>query len=354
MSGRSGPLAVIYDGKNKNEFEIALFIRALTYGLPGQQFVRDCEGEDTFHNSQKDGVEGGPSTPCINEAVLAANLFSDLMDSMSATIRQTLTSDQEKEKDLRKWLLHSDSMRLWLGMRSAGKMYADGFEGRKFEASVANEKKDEKKKIGGKKRRPPGFTIMAGIKTMFTGEYVRGSWDRSGDPSDLRDDVIGVQTSLALIGSLVLTFAFPMFTTVASVSNAYLYIYAFCVALSAVLEAVCVLLAVRNIMVVSLVLPENMNVFVQLAANTLLYPTRMNFFAVLAMMGALVFFGLDLFGFVPVLIFIGVVILPMITLLLYHIADGIRALWIVQPWYDSDAEERNAAILIKTKTYPSG
>ncbi len=171
---------------------------------------------------------------------------------------------------------------------------------------------------------------------MMSGNYVKGSWTTDEDAGSLRDDVIDVQTSLALIGSLVLTFAFPMFTTIPDTDNVFMFIYAFCVAVTIVMESVCVLLAVRNIIVVSLVRPENMQYYVKLAAATLLFPTRMNFYAVMSMLGALIFFGLYIIGAYAVIAFCILVILPSVGYLLYHISKGIQALWVVQPWPDED------------------
>ena len=183
------------------------------------------------------------------------------------------------------------------------------------------------------------FSLLDGVKSMMSGNYVQNSWNTDDDAGSLRNDVIDVQTSLALIGSLVLTFAFPMFTAISDANDTYMFMYAFFVAMTIVMESVCVLLSVRNIIVVSLVRSENMSDYVQLAAPTMLFPTRMNFFAVMSMLGALIFYGLSILSPFAVIGFCIVIIIPSVCYLLFHISSGIQALWVVQAWPDNKGKK---------------
>ena len=114
------------------------------------------------------------------------------------------------------------------------------------------------------------------------------------------------------------------------------YGYLLGVALCGCLESVSVLMAVRNIIAVNLVKPENIRRYAVMNEKGLTLPVKLNMLAIVAFLGGLISFAFYHYGMFISLPFVVVVVMPCIFGLIYIIAKSIQNLYIVQPWYTSD------------------
>jgi hypothetical protein len=193
------------------------------------------------------------------------------------------------------------------------------------------------------------FSVLDGIKSMLSGDYVANSWQKNTNATDLQSDIVNTNTNLALVGALVLTFAFPMFTSVSSdeVMTPLAALFAFFTATCGVLESVVVLLCIRNILVINLVEESNMDEYTKLAGDVMLLPTKLNFVAVLTMFLALVCFAFWQFYFLAVIVFAAFVLIPAVVVLVTSIGKGIRYFDAIQPWRKGDdaASTRRSSLI---------
>lgn len=138
-----------------------------------------------------------------------------------------------------------------------------------------------------------------------------------------------------LVGALILTMVIPMFTAVTGQEyrkSSRAFIYVLLLAICGVLEAISVLLCIRNLLVISLIDAENMTEFITISADILMMPMRINFVAVLSMVVSLLFYSLWQYGFNTTMVFFFAVILPCLLHLLHYIGKGIANFNAVQGW----------------------
>ncbi len=117
-----------------------------------------------------------------------------------------------------------------------------------------------------------------------------------------------------------------------------------------VAESASVLLCVRNIVVLHLVHHENISNYVTLASEYLIAPIRFNFIAIVALIAALAIYAFWQFQWLTGFIFVFGIILPAVISFLHSTAAGIKALYEVQPWSDSEITLTKAKVLKVKKT----
>eukprot|EP00596_Hydrurales_sp_CCMP1899_P001043 CAMPEP_0119039214 /NCGR_PEP_ID=MMETSP1177-20130426/8609_1 /TAXON_ID=2985 /ORGANISM="Ochromonas sp, Strain CCMP1899" /LENGTH=289 /DNA_ID=CAMNT_0007002849 /DNA_START=315 /DNA_END=1184 /DNA_ORIENTATION=- len=249
-------------------------------------------------------------------------LLSDMMQSITAGVSKRLKS-VEHSPQLIEAICNVDHIKLWDLLEDLGKQWDND------SLIIDNKINHERKK----------YSPMKGIIDMFRGTYVVESWKQNSDPVDLQEDIVLMTSNLALVGALVLTMAIPMFVAVDDVafnSSTIAYAYVFLLAVCGVLEGISVLLCIRNLLVINLVDSENLTEFITFSADVLMMPIRLNFIAILAMVGSLICYSLWQFGEEVTIFFSIVVILPSLILLLFYIGKGISDFNAVQGWDKRD------------------
>jgi len=116
-------------------------------------------------------------------------------------------------------------------------------------------------------------------------------------------------------------------------SNPIAQCWLFFIALATITESVCLLVAIRNLIVLNLVESHNASEFMLKGAGVMLMPVRLNFVAVLATFLALNFFSIYSYGETNWLGFLIIIIIPCVLVMLHSIGAGIAAFHSTQPWH---------------------
>jgi hypothetical protein len=116
-------------------------------------------------------------------------------------------------------------------------------------------------------------------------------------------------------------------------SNPIAQCWLFFIALATITESVCLLVAIRNLIVLNLVESHNASEFMGKGSDVMLMPVRLNFVAVLATFLALNFFSIYSYGQLNWLGFLIIIIIPCVVIMLHSIGAGIAVLHSTQPWH---------------------
>jgi len=192
-------------------------------------------------------------------------------------------------------------------------------------------------------RRIESFGWIKGVVSMLIGDYIVESWLANEDDGDLISDVANLNTQVGLISALILTVVIPLYTGQAPIngspvdgeypSDPIAQCWLFFIALATITESVCLLVAIRNLIVLNLVECHNASEFMLKGAGVMLMPVRLNFVAVLATFLALNFFSIYSYGNTNWLGFLIIIIIPCVLVMLHSIGAGIAAFHSTQPWH---------------------
>ena len=192
-------------------------------------------------------------------------------------------------------------------------------------------------------RRIESYGWIKGVLSMLTGDYIVESWHANEDDGDLISDVANLNTQVGLISALILTVVIPLYTAQAPINGTpedekyptepIAQCWLFFIALATLAESVCLLVAIRNLIVLNLVENHNASEFMRKGSDVMLMPVRLNFVAVLATFLALNFFSIYSYGQLNWLGFLIIIIIPCVIIMLHSIGAGIAALHSTQPWH---------------------
>lgn len=112
------------------------------------------------------------------------------------------------------------------------------------------------------------------------------------------------------------------------------YAYLGMIALSGCMESTCVLISIRNMIVINLVPKSRLKAFVNEVSGTLMFPVKINMFAILCFLLALILFGFFEYGVDVTMPFILAIVLPCVLTLAITSARGVEALYHVKPWFE--------------------
>ena len=182
---------------------------------------------------------------------------------------------------------------------------------------------------------------VSGVWSMLSGDYILESWMANEDDSDLISDAANLNTQVGLISALILTVVIPLYTGQSPIngtpeeppSDPYAECWLFFMALATITEAVCLLVAIRNLIVLNLVEQNNASEFMQESSGVMLAPVRLNFIAVLSTFLALNFFSVYSYGLDNWFAFFFIIIVPCLFVMLKSIGSGIQGFHKVQPWH---------------------
>jgi len=108
------------------------------------------------------------------------------------------------------------------------------------------------------------YTVIDGIKSMLSGDYIKRSWEENPDPTSLADEVSSLNGSIGLIGALILTITVALVMTAAPINldlvSPLAMTYVFFMSLATYAEAVTILITIRNLIVLNLVETANIQV----------------------------------------------------------------------------------------------
>ena len=187
------------------------------------------------------------------------------------------------------------------------------------------------------------FAIVDGLKSLLTNKYISHSWDSNPDISDLANDIVTVNANLALLGALLVTLAFPLYTA-GSVTDAWydsdygIIIYLYGVIGCGVFESTCLLIAIRNIVAINLIQTKNMKSFVKSSTKSLLLPISLNMLGVLSLLIALLAYGYSVLGQNFFTFFLIILVIPAVVLLFYVNSAVVKDIYRTQPWYHGNLE----------------
>lgn len=192
-------------------------------------------------------------------------------------------------------------------------------------------------------RRIESYGWIKGVLSMLTADYIVESWRANEDDGDLISDVANLNTQVGLISALILTVVIPLYTAQAPINGTpedekyptepIAQCWLFFIALATLAESVCLLVAIRNLIVLNLVENHNASEFMGKGSDVMLMPVRLNFVAVLATFLALNFFSIYSYGQLNWLGFLIIIIIPCVIIMLHSIGAGIAALHSTQPWH---------------------
>lgn len=208
------------------------------------------------------------------------------------------------------------------------------------------------------KRYAQRFTVFDGVLALLSNEYIKEAWAANEDDGDLANDIVTVNANLALLGALIVTLAFPLYTSSTLTEQWYdgdinVIIYLYGVIACGTFESTSLLIAIRNIIGVNLIETHNLKAFVKSSTKLLLLPITLNMLGVLSLLIALLCFGFSVLGSNFFLFFIVLLALPALFLIFYASGAIIKNIFKNQPWYhkknlkiwsDLNEEEREGEI----------
>jgi hypothetical protein len=194
------------------------------------------------------------------------------------------------------------------------------------------------------KRYSQSFTVLDGILALLSNEYIREAWAANDDDSDLANDIVTVNANLALLGALIVTLAFPLYTGSTLTEQWYegdinVSIYLYGVIACGVFESTSLLIAIRNIIGVNLIETHNLKAFVKSSTKLLLLPITLNMLGVVSLLIALLCFGYSVLGFNFFIFFLVLLAIPALLLILYVSGAVIKNIFQNQPWYHKNEKK---------------
>lgn len=189
------------------------------------------------------------------------------------------------------------------------------------------------------------FTLWNGFLSLMSNEYIAESWKHNLDVTDLTEDIVTVNSNLALLSALIVTLAVPLYgqsndtITMGWYDKDYgICLYLYGIVSCAIFELACLLIATTNIVTVNLIEKKNLKEFVNASIVILLLPMRLNIFGCAALFIALLSYGYSIFGRDFLFYFLFILAAPSVFLMFYAMSYGIKILYINQPWYHGDTK----------------
>ena len=322
-------MSIVFKGDNWALYEMIILIKASKCGRIGRQFIEKEIELSSRESSINSELKSNPpnqeqanktTTIDINDEADSDLLFSEIISSVSEYVITVIHSRQEKE--FRKCLLYKDYKLLWHILRNIALSWQAQID---YNCNISSTKKMK-------------YSSVQAFKSIFTCDYIKSAWKYNADPFDLQSDVISAQANLALVGSLVLSFAFPILITFSNYdqSDYRPLVFTYLMSVSALTESASVLICIRNIVVMNLLMTENVIEFVYLSSYILLIPVTLNFIAIVSVSTAIVFWGLWNFHIYYVIFYMVAAYIPAACIIIYCITKGIQNFHLVQGWCEKD------------------
>jgi len=143
---------------------------------------------------------------------------------------------------------------------------------------------------------------------------------------------------LALLGALLVTLAFPLYTA-GDQTDAWfdgdmgICIYLYGVVACGVFESTCLLIAIRNIVAINLIQVQNLKAFVKSSTKLMLLPISLNMLGVVSLLIALLSYGYSVLGRNFFTFFLAILAIPAVFLLFYASSSVVKIIYNTQPWY---------------------
>lgn len=171
------------------------------------------------------------------------------------------------------------------------------------------------------------------LQMMARGSYITGNWLSNPDKKDLSEDIVALNTEIGILCALVLTITVPLFFEGHEHGESILMgWYTFFLSLASIIEAVAVLVCIRNIIIVQLCQKESLSLFVHRAHYELVLPVKLMIISVILILCAMVAYGFFRFSVSTSVMFLCCVITPCGFLIFRNACSGIRKLYEIQPW----------------------
>ena len=199
-----------------NDVQKSFYSKALKLGLTGRKFVYDQQMKyfDTLLS-----VVGG-----VDEQ--SKKLISSKIESLKSKlekISKEIINDPDREKDrvelfaeMLDFIPASEQARTVRlneskisDQDSLCDIYGLGYEFEELWKDYELAKRDMLDEIAYLKSQP--FTLRDALKSVLSSEYIKYAWLNSEDYGDLANDIVTVNSNLALLGALVITLAFPLY-----------------------------------------------------------------------------------------------------------------------------------------------
>lgn len=354
--------------KDWENIQSDFFIKAMTYGIIGKEFIliqkqRDYKSlieryEKILSDNLKDNEEDNKKIKIeINNIKLRKdNINKSLCEIQEEMKSRIKTSTEYKYKlDDDKMLLFSEMLKYIpgsvhdmifelnkdnkLGDDTLCELYtiAHEYNYMKLWEDYENAQRSILHEID-YKRYSQSFTVFDGVLALLSNEYIREAWAANEDDGDLANDIVTVNANLALLGALIVTLAFPLYTSSTLTEQWYdgdinVIIYLYGVIACGTFESTSLLIAIRNIIGVNLIETHNLKAFVKSSTKLLLLPITLNMLGVLSLLIALLCFGFSVLGSNFFLFFIVLLALPALFLIFYASGAIIKNIFKNQPWY---------------------
>lgn len=189
------------------------------------------------------------------------------------------------------------------------------------------------------------LSIYSALVNMITGDYVKRAWSNTEDPEVLANVVVSVNANLALTGALIVTLAFPIYSEITpedyAESDLGIVFYAYGLLGCGVFESVALLVAVRNMIAVNLLKPENLRNYVIRSNGILLSPMGFNVIGITSLLIALLALSYRNQGDLFLIIFSMAIVFPGLVCIFGISAVGITHIYEVQPWHSTHVDDVN-------------
>jgi len=191
---------------------------------------------------------------------------------------------------------------------------------------------DEKKYLLSQK-----FTWWDSLLCMITQEHIKHAWKNNNNIVDLAADICTVNGNLAIVSGLIVTLAFPfyVFNTVSSLwfeGDLPAAIYLYGVIATGVFETLTIIIAIRNIISITLMDHSSLKVFVNEHSTILLLPIALNSYGFICFFIALLAHSYATLDVNFLYYFLFLLVVPALTLLIILSIKELQTTYRSQPW----------------------
>lgn len=143
------------------------------------------------------------------------------------------------------------------------------------------------------------LSLVAAVRDIFKGEYIKRSWESKSDGAQLQSDIASILGNLAIVATLFGAAGLTMFLMTQDLSfTGYYYrlTYGILTWTATLFSVMCVMLCFRVLVAVQLVDANEIHTFVNLLSDILVKPLKYNFIVIASLLFSLLVYGIDEFG----------------------------------------------------------
>jgi len=143
------------------------------------------------------------------------------------------------------------------------------------------------------------LSLIAAVRDIFKGEYIKRSWQSKSDGAQLQTDIASILGNLAIVATLFGAAGLTMFLMTQDLSfTGYYYrlTYGILTWIATLFSVMCVMLCFRILVAVQLVDAVEIHTFVDLLSDILVKPLKYNFIVIASLLFSLLVYGIDEFG----------------------------------------------------------